>query len=180
MENKSFSPRVEAELEEARKALDELLGSNSQVSPEEFIRGFTDAEKLAGISAPGVSAEEVIKTLSSEEKPAVGNLTSASVAMKAVNAFWKWSRSGFGRVSAEVAERRLAACKACENYSDPPDTVLHKLGGMATLGTKAANPGKVCGLCGCYISKKIIPSSEKCPMEDPARPGLSKWGEVIG
>jgi hypothetical protein len=77
-------------------------------------------------------------------------LSRASIAMA------RWAASGFGRVSDDVYEQRMAACQGCEHLSLPSASKLYRLTGTAREKT-------VCGLCGCDVRRKSRLPTEKCP-----------------
>ena len=72
------------------------------------------------------------------------------------------------------------ACLACPHLATPT-RILQKMlpsrKGAAEIGRRTGD--KVCDLCGCSISRKIRLTSEVCPGQDPANPGVSRWGNPI-
>lgn len=86
----------------------------------------------------------------------------------------RWTRSGFARPTQEVYERRLAACLGCDQLSLPPPSLLSRIAGPGPADRAA---GRVCGACGCPVTRKAGFASESCPLPDLADPVRTRWGE---
>jgi hypothetical protein len=93
---------------------------------------------------------------------------------ESVSAFWRWSKSGFAQLDEAAFQRRYQSCLACEHLQDPPGTMLYK---VASLGLAERNARKICGLCGCTVSRKARLPTEACPGRDPHNSTLNRWGE---
>jgi hypothetical protein len=96
-----------------------------------------------------------------------------AIATTATRALWRSLRSGFDTVDADVYERRLEACRACEFFVPAPDTLLH------ALGRVVAEP-RVCAQCGCFVFKKARYATEECPAPSADDPAVSRWGGAVG
>lgn len=100
-------------------------------------------------------------------------LSNTDLLRKVGSATLKWAASGFKHVEPEVLERRNSACRACSYLQAAPDRFLYKV----TLSARSDQ--RVCGACGCTASRKAGLPDESCPMEDPERPGFTRWHEPI-
>lgn len=99
---------------------------------------------------------------------------------RAAEALVRWGRAGFSTVDQRTLERREDACLACPNLRDPQATVQRIVPGRASDRVGSRTGRKVCGLCGCNVSRKIRLPSEACPGEHPTQSGMTRWGEPIG
>ena len=86
-------------------------------------------------------------------------------------AFIGWARMGFKSADAATIERRLAACRSCDQYGPPPAGALYRL--AAVLGERSM----VCAKCGCFVDRKVRLPHEACPLRHPDRPAENRWGE---
>lgn len=102
--------------------------------------------------------------------------TSLELARTATRALARWARSGFVRTDPQVYQRRLAACLRCDQLAEPPRSVL---AAIAAPGAGDRAEGKVCGACGCFVTRKAGLASESCPLPDPADPARTRWGEPL-
>lgn len=99
--------------------------------------------------------------------------SSIDLARKASVALWEWARTGFSTVDDATFHKRLDACGGCPQQTERPEGLLHRIaGGRAD--------GKICGLCGCPLSRKALLESEGCPEPHPTKPGLTRWEEPVG
>ena len=98
------------------------------------------------------------------------------LARTATRALARWAKSGFVRADPQAYERRLAACLRCDQLAEPPRSVLAKI---AAPGAGDRADGKVCGACGCFVTRKAGLASESCPLPDLADPARSRWGEPL-
>lgn len=121
--------------------------------PENRLYQETSPEPAAAIAAPAGVAE---------------------VSAKAAGALAKWALAGFKTADSETAARRWQACEACENLVDPPPNLLY-----STIKLIAGKDSKICAACGCVARKKVVLFTESCPVADPERPGLTRWGEPM-
>jgi hypothetical protein len=95
------------------------------------------------------------------------------LARKASVALWEWARTGFSTVDDATFHKWLDACAGCPHQTERPDGLLHRIaGGRAD--------GKICGICGCPLSRKALLGSEGCPERHPTKPGLTRWDEPVG
>jgi hypothetical protein len=93
---------------------------------------------------------------------------------KATGAFARWARQGFTRVEPEEFDRRYAACLACPHLTEPSDAAVYKVAGPRT-----GDDRRICDACGCFVVPKARRTSEHCPVADPSRPGLNRWGQEM-
>ncbi len=177
----------------------EFLGLNTPVSPEVLLGAIADplyahhlmvsrstpvflehllthppAPKGTGQTLPG----STVSSVAEPEAAAVGEqqhaeLSNAELLKKAATAVWRWSRTGFSEVDDETYKRRLAACAACEHIQDPPSKLLYR------LATTSAVDRKICGMCGCVVTRKAKIPSERCPAAHVSDPSLNRWGEPM-
>jgi hypothetical protein len=96
--------------------------------------------------------------------------SSLELVAKASKSFWAWTKSGFKLVDEAVYERRLSACRACPKLITHPEKAAYAL---------VKESDKICSSCGCVVTKKARMPHETCPVADPDRPGLNRWGELI-
>lgn len=108
------------------------------------------------------------------EEAAHASFSNGALLAKAAKSFIAWGRSGFKTADDALYKARLAACNACEHHIVPERKLSYQLAAALT-GTKADR--KVCGLCGCVTEAKARLEDERCPGQDPKRPGFSRWGD---
>ncbi|HYO53709.1 hypothetical protein [Archangium sp.] len=96
---------------------------------------------------------------------------SAVLMLRAAKALVRWGRAGFREVDAETFEQRRDACQRCPHLGSPGRQLAYKL--------TADRDKSLCGLCGCAIERKARLPTEECPVADPTRPGMTRWGEPI-
>jgi hypothetical protein len=104
----------------------------------------------------------------------VARQSGRELAANAARALARWGKSGFALASSEVYERRLTACLGCDQLSAPPRSLLSRIT-APSAGDRAE--GRVCGACGCPVTRKAGLQSESCPLPDPADPAHTRWGE---
>jgi hypothetical protein len=103
--------------------------------------------------------------------PEAPGQSTAELVAKASKSFWEWTKSGFRVIDEATYATRIAACQACPNLIDHPDKPVYAL--------VAKRDDKICAACGCVVAKKAKLPHEACPVADPARPGLNRWGELL-
>jgi len=163
-------------LDKARAELRRLAGLPDEVAAEVMTGIFADPDHVGELYARPRSTEELRACLEAQaravrQRADSGMKPPAELAATAVAAFWRWAHAGFGVVDADTYQRRLQACAGCEYFRDAPPGPLHAVGRMVT------GDSKVCGLCGCFMSKKARYATESCPAPHSAEPGLTRWGE---
>ncbi|WP_019955370.1 hypothetical protein [Yoonia vestfoldensis] len=84
-----------------------------------------------------------------------------------------WLRNGLRNVDDETRARRWEACMQCPHQRDSAPGPLHKMTAAVVRSTKT------CGLCGCNLRAKTAVPHERCPDENPAHPGLTRWSDPI-
>lgn len=136
-------------------------------------------ETTATTALPAVSAPSDVSPVEPGDAPAAAGViapesaefSNAELLKKAATAVWRWSRTGFSEIDDETYKRRLAACNACEHLKDPPAKVLYRLASANSVDRK------ICGLCGCVVTRKAKIPSERCPARMENDPSLNRWGE---
>lgn len=123
---------------------------------------------LAAASGPAAG-----RSPPSADAPPSAELSNAELLKKAGGAVLKWASGGFQRLDPTILERRLAACAACPHLREPPDRLLYK------VALSPRSDQRVCGACGCTASRKASLPGEACPVEDPDRPGRTRWREPL-
>ncbi|EFM12228.1 hypothetical protein PaecuDRAFT_0908 [Paenibacillus curdlanolyticus YK9] len=100
------------------------------------------------------------------------------LAKKAGQALWKWARAGFATVEDDVYRKRMSACATCPHIQSKPNKLLYN---ALTATSSAADDSaeKICGKCGCVLSKKTKLPSESCPDNHPELAGMTRWEEPI-
>lgn len=101
------------------------------------------------------------------------NHSNIELAKKAAKAVLKWGQSGFDKVSKETYAARINSCDNCEHSKEAPDQFAYK------VKLKKESDPRICGACGCGISRKAWLQTETCPVADPSRLGFNLWGESI-
>lgn len=173
---------------EARRLLGEALGLSGLASPEATARFLSDdafAKTLIGtrnfkdwrdrmLADPLNAAFSV--PVAPEHGPDGRSATSiAALARKAANAYIQWGKDGFRPVEEAVLARRRAACLACDQLQEAPDSLVY------TLARKLADGDRrICAACGCLFQKKTAMPSERCPLPDVENPKKSRWGDHLG
>jgi len=99
--------------------------------------------------------------------------SNAQLATKATKALIDWGKSGFEKVSREKYEARFSSCEKCEFLKDPPSQFAYK------VKLKRESDQRVCGACGCGVSRKAWLVTETCPVSDPSNPGFNLWNEPL-
>lgn len=121
--------------------------------------------RFASEDEPTASAVSVPQSQGAEAPSGVAMLGRATAALA------RWATTGFSHADEETLARRLAACKACPNARAGADTLANRVAG--------AVDATVCSLCGCPVARKARMSTESCPGQDPAHPGLTRWGDSL-
>ncbi|NIK68670.1 hypothetical protein [Paenibacillus sp. BK720] len=112
-----------------------------------------------------------------EATSAEGNPSNMELAKKVGHALWKWAKAGFATVEDEIYRKRMDACTVCPHSQSKPDKLLYN-----ALSKSAASDGtaeKICGKCGCVLSKKTKLPTESCPDNHPELAGMTRWEEPI-
>jgi hypothetical protein len=144
-----------------------------------FLRALFDHPRTRAYALPAVEApapDPPAGEAPAGDPPATGG----QLVAKAAGALLRWGRAGFATVDEATLARREDACLACPHLTDPQATV-QRLGGRRTAGERVGTRtgGKVCGKCGCVVSRKIRMTTEACPDVHPALAGLTRWGEPV-
>jgi hypothetical protein len=85
--------------------------------------------------------------------PSDCHISSTNLLKKSTESAIKWLTNGMRFAPRETYKQRLETCARCQYLSNPSNAIVYKLS-----GTK-----KICGLCGCDVSKKARLLSEACP-----------------
>ncbi|MGN6373512.1 MAG: hypothetical protein ACTHM1_11085 [Solirubrobacteraceae bacterium] len=148
----------------------EMLGLSGPVS-ERVLAAATQDKVYARNLLATRGAPELMEHLL-ENPPAVAEDPSALVlAGRAAKALGRFARTGFSLMDEEGYSKRLAACAACPHQIEAKSHAT-----LYRMAAKEERP-KVCDLCGCMVAKKARLRSERCPGEDPERPGFNRWGQ---
>lgn len=92
---------------------------------------------------------------------------------KVTKACVEWGKAGFDTVSKETYHQRLSVCNACEFIKDPPSQLAYK------VKLKSESDQRICGACGCSVSRKAWLATETCPVGDPLKKGFNLWNEPV-
>ncbi|WP_068775024.1 hypothetical protein [Paenibacillus sp. FJAT-26967] len=134
--------------------------------------------QLAGVTdASDASTMEVKEVAGLAEGHAAAH-SNAELAKKAGQALWKWARTGFATVEDDVYRKRMSACEACPHIQNKPDKLLYNALSVTTSASADAAE-KICGKCGCVLSKKTRLPTESCPDDHPELAGMTRWEEPI-
>ncbi|MBB1642971.1 hypothetical protein [Sphingobacterium sp. UME9] len=101
------------------------------------------------------------------------NHSNMQLAKKATKALLEWGKTGFHTVSKEIYEQRLNSCNTCEFIRNPPHQLAYK------VKLKSESDPRICGACGCGISRKARLATETCPVQDPSKKGFNLWNEPV-
>jgi hypothetical protein len=172
-------------VDELRGRLARVLGREEPVPLGAFLRATEDPSYcsylLTSRGAPGfleplLNDPANARYVPAEAAPAAHS--NAALAGRAAKALVNWGRAGFSVADEATIERREAACLACPHLSEPATKLQKVLPAKAVADRAGRRTGaKVCNQCGCQVAKKIRVPTEQCPADDPARAGVSRWGE---
>lgn len=157
-------------VEQACTRLGEILGTSEPVSEQVFAAAMQDQSYARNLlvtrDAPHLREHLLANP------PAVRDDASAIVLTgRAAKALVRWAGTGFSAVEEQLYRQRLDACAACPHQIEAKrHPTLYR---MMSDGERP----KVCGRCGCSLVRKARMTSERCPDEDPRRPGFNRWGQ---
>lgn len=97
--------------------------------------------------------------------------TNLQLATRLGKSMLNWGKTGFATVTAEIYEKRLAACAKCDQLRDAPDRLAYK------VSLKKGEDKRTCAACGCVVSRKARLPKDTCPLQDPENPVMNRWGE---
>jgi hypothetical protein len=89
--------------------------------------------------------------------------STVALVAEAGRAVTRWASSGFRTVDEPVFEQRWAACTACPELIEPPETIVYR------VAVAKVSDDRVCGACGCVAARKARLATERCPR--------GRWGE---
>ena len=164
---------------EMRKNLGNLLGLNKPVSSAVLSRARMDDNFAIHLfkSADDLDLLQLFLDDTENDKYELidipKNQTNSELVMKASNALWNWKNSGFEKVSSEVYSARISNCNSCDYVKDAPDKLVYK------VKLKKESDSRICGACGCGISRKAWLPTETCPIENPLNFGFNLWNEKV-
>jgi hypothetical protein len=127
----------------------------------------------AGVGmASGAATEQALRpaVVAAPRAPA----SSIGLVAKAAGSFARWAAAGFTQVDRAEFDRRYGICLACSHLTTPPDLAAYR------LAPDVGDDRRICDACGCFATAKARRTNERCPVADPARPGLNRWGQAIG
>ncbi|MEP6620925.1 MAG: hypothetical protein ABJE47_16490 [bacterium] len=159
--------------EDACREFGEFLGVGDAVSPTVLRAALADpvyARKLVG-SRGAPDAVRYLLARPPAVRDGASQVSDANLARHAAKALARWVFAGMKRVDEATYARRTTACQSCEFFKASGDSALYALVGGAREG--------VCGQCGCVATSKASMPTESCPSMDPARPGFTRWGELM-
>ncbi|WP_341277702.1 hypothetical protein [Paenibacillus sp. FSL H8-0537] len=141
----------------------------------EEVLGSPGVSGTTGASDASLSHATEVSTFTGGPAAAHSN---TDLAKKAGQALWKWARAGFATVEDDIFRKRMNACMTCPHIQNKPDKLLYNaLSGTTSATVDAAE--KICGKCGCVLSKKTKLPTESCPDDHPDLVGMTRWGEPI-
>ncbi|MEM9007718.1 MAG: hypothetical protein AAGE59_29915 [Cyanobacteria bacterium P01_F01_bin.86] len=174
-------------LEEARNRLGEILELAGPAPAAVTLRVLIDsvfAEKLITVrkfpdwrdrllADPSNAAFEPTGELLDESEKNTSSITSVVALVKKSSAsLLRWGAAGFRKAEPAVIERRKAACLSCDQLVASPNSFPYQI-----AKAFAGNDRRICAACGCVVAKKILMSTETCPLTAPGDPNHSRWGE---
>lgn len=164
---------------EMREALGKLLGTEGPVSSSVLARALEDDHFASQLFISRFDKDLLdlyLNDKKNKEYELIGDAPKRSnmeLTGKAAKALLQWGKSGLQITSKELYEKRISICEKCEFIKDPPDQLAYK------VKLKSESDQRVCGACGCGVSRKAWLPTETCPVADPANKGLNLWGEPV-
>src|SRR4051812_23273881 len=130
---------------EARLQFTKVLGLSEPIS-ETALRGALEDPLYAHHLLVSRDTPEFLRVLLATPPQVFQeeDLSSATLATRALKAVWKWAKTGFTVVDAETYRKRLEACSQCPNLRAAPDKAAYTL-----LRFIDELESKVCIICGC-------------------------------
>jgi hypothetical protein len=128
------------------------------------------AQSLAGNRGDTKRLQQLVEN-PPEMPDASEGFSDLDLALHGARVLWSWLRDGRRTASEDERARRLSICRACPDVRELPATWLYAL---AAVGVTEP---LLCGKCGCVLERKAQMTVGSCPSEDPARPGLDRWGQ---
>lgn len=172
-------------LDELRARFARVLGRDQPVPLAAFVRATEDPSYcsylIASRGAPGFLEPLLNDPANARYAPTEpSHQSSMALAGRAAKALARWGASGFSIADDETIARREAACLACPYLAEPQHMLQRMLPAKPPADELGRRTGeKACTQCGCQVAKKMRLSTEACPMEDPERPGFTRWGEPL-
>lgn len=164
-------------LEELGQRLGELLRLGGPIPPGALHRLLADTEYLHQVLRNRGDLSALRQVLADPANDAFlpaeaeGEVGAGELLGRVTQAFLRWAQTGFRTADAATIERRLAACRRCDQYGPPPAGAIYRL--AQALGER----GAVCAQCGCFVERKVRLPDEACPLQHPDRPGENRWSE---
>jgi len=162
-------------IEELCERLGQLLRLGGPIPQAAMHRMLADTEYLQRVLQNRADLQALRQVLADPSNdaflPPEAEVGSAELLGRVAQAFMGWARTGFKSADAATIERRLAACRSCDQYGPPPAGALYRL--AAVLGERSM----VCAKCGCFADRKVRLPHEACPLRHPDRPAENRWGE---
>lgn len=173
---------------EARDRLSKVLGLHERTTLAVTLRVLADsafAEKLISVrnfpnwrdsllTDPTNAAFEPMDQPQEDEGDVLPVTSTVALIKKSSAALLRWGASGFQKTEPEIAEKRKAACLSCDQLTTPPNRLPYKIAQSLSRGDQ-----RICTACGCVVAKKILMATERCPLANPQKPHLSRWGDPI-
>lgn len=157
-------------LGQACARLGEILGTSEPVSEQVLAAAMQDQAYARNLLVTR-DAPELREHLLANPPAVRDDASTVVLTGRVTKALVRWARTGFSTVEEQVYRERRAACAACPHQIEAKrHPTLHRM--MAD-----GESPKVCGRCGCSLTRKARMSSERCPDEDPRRPGFNRWGQ---
>lgn len=162
-----------------RRALGEMLGLGNPVSSAVLARARVD-DRFASHLLISRFDRDLLDLFLSDRKNKQYELyevpeerSNLQLVKKATKAFIEWGKAGFDVVTKEEYYRRLSVCNSCEFIKDPPSQLAYK------VKLKSESDQRICGACGCSVSRKAWLSTETCSVKDPSNEGFNLWNEPV-
>jgi hypothetical protein len=176
--------REDESIDELRARFARVLGREEPVPVAAFLRATDDPSYcsylLASRGTPGFLEPLLSDPANARYEPGeAASQSNVALAGRAAKALITWGRAGFSVADADTIERRELACLACPHLGEPKAAVQRMLPAKRVSAESGRRTGnKICTQCGCQVAKKIRVPTEQCPVDDPERPGFSRWGEA--
>ena len=171
-------PQLSGNIDEQPTQSPVILGSGQRISDQVYnaaIANSAYADQLLQNRDKPEQLQQLLENPSHQNADNAAVISTSNLIKGAANSLLKWAKIGFNAVSEEVYHIRIAACKTCPHFVNPPGdkSLLYKIAG-ADVHEKS-----ICNLCGCVIKKKAHLSKDTCPDADVNNPGLNRWGELL-
>ncbi|WP_348052300.1 hypothetical protein [Mucilaginibacter sp.] len=142
-----------------------ILGAGQRISDQDYKAAIADL----------AYADQLLQDPSPENTDNTAPVSTVTLIKEVANSLLKWTKTGFNAVTEEIYHIRIAACKTCPHFVNPP----HDKGLLYKIAGADVHHKSTCNLCGCVIKTKARLPHDTCPDADANKPGFNRWGELV-